>query len=165
MPFFKFELPCDSEPGRKQTLPQQTLSDELFSVSIPQTSWSVGSSDSEHSIKGTTDIPCTANDGDDSATESEPEAEGKASCYQGRRVNPMQSQPYGFSGSSAGDLASLNEDSQRIVSCYSQQSSLDLSLAEQTPSIASLPGVVKEFQSMFGSEDESYPPDFPMSLR
>lgn len=162
MLFFKFELSCDSEPSRKQTWPQQTLSDELFSVSVLQTS-SVGSLDSEHSIKGITDIPCAANHGDDSATESEPEAEGKASCYQGPRVNPMQSQPYGFS--SAGDLTSLNEDSQRIVSCYSQQPSLDLSLAAQTSSIASLPGVVKEFQSMFGSEDESYPPDFPTSLR
>ena len=142
---------------------QRTLSDELFSVSILQTSWSDCDRDLERPIQGTADIPSVANQGDDSVTESEsePETKRKDSCYRDHCLTPMQLQPYGFSQLSTADIASPNEDSEHKDSRNSQQ----LSFADQTSSIASLPNAVKEFQSMFGSDDESYPTDFPMSLR
>ena len=79
----------------------------------------------------------------------------------------MQPRPYGFSQLSTATIASLtgNEDSEHNDSRNSQRSPQALSFADQTSSLASLPGAVKEFQSMFGSDDESYPADFPMSLR
>jgi hypothetical protein len=148
-------------------MPQRTLSDELFSVSILQTGWSDCRLDFEHPIHGTADSPCVANQGDDSVTESEsePETKKKDSYYRDHSLTPMQLQRYGFSQLSTADIASLNEDSEYKDSRNSQQSSQALSFADQTSSIASLPGAVKEFQSMFGSDDESYPADFPMSLR
>lgn len=36
---------------------------------------------------------------------------------------------------------------------------------DELASYESLPDVVKELQGMFGDTYESYPPDFPMSLR
>jgi hypothetical protein len=151
--------------GRKQALPQRTLSDELFSVSILQTDWTDCSLDPEQPFQGTADIPCVASHGDDSATESEsePETEKKDSYYRDHNLT----QPYGLSQPSTTDsgIASLNEDSEHKDSHNSEQLSQDFSLADQISSFASLPGAVKEFKSMFGSDDESYPPDFPMSLR
>jgi len=149
---------------RKQALPQRTLLDELFSVSILQTGWLDDSLGLEQPIQQTTDIPSIANHGDDSATESEtePETEEKDSYYRNHPLTIMRSQPYGFSHLTTTDLASFNTDSQPH---NSQQSSQDLSLADQASSFASLPSAVKEFQSMFRSDDESYPSDFPMSLR
>ncbi|KAF8803797.1 hypothetical protein BYT27DRAFT_7195138 [Phlegmacium glaucopus] len=150
---------------RQQALPQRTLSDELFSVSILQTDWLDGSFDPEQPIQRIADvIPGVVNNRDDSATESEtePETEEKDSYHRDHRLTAMHSQPYGFSQLSTADLTSFNEDSQPRDS---QQSSQDLSLADQASSFASLPSAVKEFQNMFGSDDESYPSDFPMSLR
>ena len=145
---------------------QRTLSDELFSVPILQTGWSDCDRDLERPIQGTAsaDIPCVANQGDDSVTESEsePETKKKDSYYQDHCLTPMQPR---FSRLSTADIASLSEDSERKDSRNSQQSLHTLSFADQTSSIASLPSAVKEFQSMFGSDDESYPADFPMSLR
>lgn len=159
------ELRISSDPkkchqsisSRIDALPQPTHLDEVFSVSILQRGWSDSSLDPEHPVQG---IACVANHGDDSVTE--PETEEKDSSYWDHRFALMQSQAYGFSQLSAVDLPSLNEDSQYKDSPSSDQSSQYLSLADQT--FASLPSPVKEFQSMFGS-DESYPPDFPMSLR
>ena len=149
--------------GRKQALPQRTLSDELFSVSILQNDWPDCNLDPEQLSQGAAEIPCVTNHDNDSATESEsePETEEKDS-YQDHCLTPLQSQP---SQPSTAGLASLNEGSQHKDSCDSQQSSQDLSLADETSSFASLPGAVKEFRRMFGSDDGSYPPDFPTSLR
>jgi hypothetical protein len=146
-------------------MPQRTLSDELFSVSILQTGWSDCRLDFEQPIQGIADIPCVANHGDDSVTESEsePETKKKNSYYRDHSLTPMQPQPYGVS--QLADIASLNEDKEHKDSRNSPQSSQALSFADQTSSIASLPSAVKEFQSMFGSDDESYPANFPMSLR
>ena len=146
--------------GRKQALPQRTLSDELFSVSILQTGWSDSSLDPHQPIQGTGDIPPVANHDDDSATESESELETEDRDH---RLTPIQSKAHGSSQLSTADFISLN-DSQAKDSRTSQQSPQDLSPGGIS-SPSSLPNVVKEFQSMFGSEDESYPPDFPMSLR
>lgn len=148
-------------------MPQRTLSDELFSVSILQTGWSDCDRDLEQPIQGTADIPCVASQGDDSVTESEsePETKKKDSYYRDHRdcLTPMQPQPYGFSLPSTADIASLNEDSEHKDLSNSQQPSQALSSVDQPSS--SLPSAVKVFQSMFGSDDESYPVDFPMSLR
>ena len=148
-------------------MPQRTLSDELFSVSILQTGWSDCVLDLEQPIQGTADIPCVANHGDDSVTESEsePETKKKDSYYRDHCLIPMQPEPCGFSQLSTADIASLNENSEHKNSRNSRQSLPALSLADQTSSFASLPSAVEEFQSMFGSDDESYPADFPMSLR
>ena len=145
-------------------MPQRTLSDELFSVSILQTGWLDCGLDPEQPIQGTADTPCVENHGDDSETEpeSEPETKKKDSCYLDHCPSTMQPQPYGFSRPSTADIASLKEDSEHKNSRNSQYLSQALSFADQT---SSLPSVVKEFQSMFGSNDESYPADFPMSLR
>jgi hypothetical protein len=147
-------------------MPQRTLSDELFSVSILQTGWSDCDRDLEQPSQGTADIPCVASQGDDSVTESESEPETKKKdSYWDHCITPMQLHPYGFSQLSTADIASLNEDSEHKDSRNSQQSSQAWSSVDQTSSIASLPSAVKEFQSMFGSHDASYPADFPMSLR
>ena len=145
-------------------MPQRTLSDELFSVSILQTGWSDCCLDFEQPIQGTADISCVVNHGDDSVTESEsePETKKKNSYYRDHCLIPKP-QPYGLSQLS--DIASLNEDSEHKDSRNSPQSSQALSFADQTSSIASLPSAVKDFQSMFGPDDESYPANFPMSLR
>ena len=110
--------------------------------------------------EGTANIPCAANDDDDSTTEPETEPETEE-----KNPTSMQSQPYRLSQLPTANLAFVNEDSQYKYPCNSQQSLQDLSLADQASSLASLPSAVKEFQSMFGSDDESYPSDFPMSLR
>lgn len=145
---------------------QRTLSDELFSVSILQTGWSDCDRDFEQPIPGTADIPGVASQGDDSVTESESEPETrKKDSNRDHRLIPKQPQPYGFSQLPTADILSLNEDSEHKDSRNSQQSSQALSSADQTSSISSLPSAVKEFQGMFGSDDESYPVDFPMSLR
>lgn len=148
-------------------MPQRTLSDELFSVSILQTDWSDCRLDFEQPIQGTTDIPCVANQGDDSVTESEsePETKKKDSYYRDHSLTPMQLRPYGFSQLPTANISSLNENSEHKDTRNSQQSSQALSSADQASSIASFPSAVKAFQSMFGSDDESYPADFPMSLR
>jgi hypothetical protein len=152
-------------------MPQRTLSDELFSVPIMQTGWSDCDRDFEQPIQGTAAIP---SQGDDSVTESEsePETKKKDSYYRDHcaSVTPMQPRPYGFSQLSTPDIVSLNKDSEHKDLRNSQQSSESqaLSPADQTSSTAvtaSLPSAVKEFQSMFGSDEESYPVDFPMSLR
>ena len=132
-----------------------------------QMGWPNGSLEPELSVQDATDIPCITNDGDDSATESETEleTEEKSSNYRDHRLSPMQSQLHEFSQLSNGHFTFLNENSQHKDSHYSQKPSLKLSLVDQASSIRSLPNVVKEFQSMFGSDEESYPPDFPMSLR
>lgn len=131
-----------------------------------QTGWSDCDRDRdlEQPIQGTAAIPCATSQGDDSVTESEsePETKRKDSYYQDHCLTPMQPQPYGFSQTSTADIVSLNEHKD---SRNSQQSSQALSPADQTSSNASLPTAVKEFQSMFGSDDESYPIDFPISLR
>jgi hypothetical protein len=148
-------------------MPQRTPSDELFSVSILQTGWSDCGLDIEQPIQGTADIPWVANHVDDSVTESEsePETKKKDSYNRDHCLSSMQPQPYGFSQLSIADITSLNEDSEHKDSRNSQQSSQALSFADQTSSLASLPSPVKEFQRMFGSDDESYPANFPMSLR
>ena len=148
-------------------MPQRTLSDELFSVSILQMGWSECDLDPEQRIQGTVDNPCVANPGDDSVTESEsePETKKKDSYYRDHCITPMQPRPSECSQLSTADITSLNEDSEHKDSHNPQQSSQALSFANQTFSIASLPSAVKEFQGMFGSDDESYPADFPMSLR
>lgn len=147
-------------------MPKRTLSDELFSVSILQTGWSDCDQDLEQPIKGTADISCVANQGDDSVTESESEPETKKdSYYRGHCLTPMQPHPNGFLRLSNADIASLNEDSEQKDSRNSQQRSQALLSTDQSSSISSLPSAVKEFQSMFGSDDESYPADFPKSLR
>ena len=150
--------------GRKQAVPQRTLSDELFSVSILKTGWSDCDRDLE---QPTADIPSVASQGDDSVTESESEPETKKKdLYRDHSLTPMQSQAHGFSQQKkTTDIASLKEDSEHKHSRDSQRPSLVSSPADQTSSISSLPSAVKEFQSMFGSDDESYPADFPMSLR
>ena len=134
-----------------------------------QTGWSDCDEDLEQPIQGTSAIPCFTSQGDDSVTESEsePETKQKDSYYRDHGLTPMQapSQPYGFSQPSTVDIVSLNEDSEHKDSRNSQQSSQALSPADQTSSNASLPSAVKEFQSMFGLDDESYPTDFPISLR
>ena len=136
-----------------------------FSAATLQMAWTDCSLDPEQPAQCTADVPCVANvHGDDSATESEsePEMEEKNSHY--RNLTPIRPQSYGFSQPAA-DIPSLSEDSEHKNSHNSQQSSQELSLAARTSSFASLPSAVKEFQSMFGSDDESYPLDFPMSLR
>lgn len=131
-----------------------------------QTGWSDCDRDRdlEQPIQGTAAIPCATSQGDDSVTESEsePETKRKDSYYQDHCLTPMQPQPCGFSQTSTADIVSLNEHKD---SRNSQQSSQALSPADQTSSNASLPTAVKDFQSMFGSDDESYPIDFPISLR
>jgi hypothetical protein len=147
-------------------MPQRTPSDELFSVSILQTGWSDCGLDPEQPIQGTVDTPCVANNGDDSVTESESEPETKKdSNYRDHCRTHMQPQPYGFSQPSAPDIASLNEDPEHKDSRNFRQSSQALSFADQTSLFTSLPSAVKEFQNMFGLDEESYSADFPMSLR
>lgn len=147
-------------------MPQPTRSDELFSVSILQTGWTEYSLDSEQPAQVTSDIHCVVNHGDDSVTECETEPEtGEDSYYRNHCLTPMQPQPCRFSQLPLADIASFNEDSEHRDSRDSQQSSQESSLANQTSLFAFLPSAVKEFQSMFGSDEDSYPPDFPMSLR
>jgi hypothetical protein len=134
-------------------VPARTLSDELFSVPIQSTILS-GVFPSDKSVEeiqpaSAVDVSLgtAENIFDDSATESETDNEREG-------TNPY---------SEDGSFETYNWRGARPPSLPSQPESFPASLGISS---SSLPPIVQVFHDMsFGNGDESYPPDFPMSLR
>lgn len=133
-------------------MPARTLSDELFSVPIQSTILSdiFPSDESVPEIQPASAVDASLgtaeNIFDDSATESETDNERE------------DTNPYSEDGS----FETYNRGA-RPPSLPSQPESFPASLGISS---SSLPPIVQVFHDMsFGNGDESYPPDFPMSLR
>ena len=98
---------------------------------------------------GATGLPPVPQDLDESCTESESEleveVEGPAAA----------SYPFGNIHQSVAYDASHERETSGAVG----------GSADDMSSTQSLPSAVKDFQGMFGNDEDSYPADFPMSLR
>ena len=118
-------------------MPNRTLSDELFSVSIQKNVLS-GIFAKEKNSNLEVDIVAASDEG--SFTDSETESEDDISSKVAASTFPHSS-------------SSIS----KYISSQRSQSLDDIG--------GSLPRPLKDFQDMFGSMEGSYPPDFPMSLR
>ncbi|KAF8901645.1 hypothetical protein CPB84DRAFT_1777102 [Gymnopilus junonius] len=104
-----------------------------------------------------TSILAPRNDEELSLTESESETDTAGTKEQpGNSLSSPRLAVYPFHP--------LHGGGQRIVEQDDPQRSESLS-SLPLPEHESLPHVVKDFQDMFGDLDDSFPPDFPMSLR
>lgn len=94
-----------------------------------------------------TGLPPVPQDVDESCTESESEFEVEGPTAASYRFGSIHE-------SFACDATQEREISGALVGSVDNMSSTE-----------SLPSAVKDFQGMFGNDEESYPADFPMSLR
>lgn len=138
---------------RAANLPQRTASDDLFCVPIQETNFSdIFQDDESHSVAITdetalTGLPPVPQDVDESCTESESEFEVEGPTAASYRFGSIHE-------SFACDATQERETSGALDGSVDNMSSTE-----------SLPSAVKDFQGMFGNDEESYPADFPMSLR
>lgn len=147
-------------------MPQRTASDELFSISVQDVNLDDIFQDFLPAMWHSQDmitLPPAKKPIEDSATESESDEE---TMLVGRDCTPRpphrhQSVPLPF-------VPSSQNASQHPISTMESQREIfpehDIT-QESMSSYISLPGAVKEFQNMFGQGTQSYPEDFPMSLR
>ncbi|KAF8165051.1 hypothetical protein B0H34DRAFT_793485 [Crassisporium funariophilum] len=163
--FLTFAITRTSNPiSRTYHWPQQTPSDRSFSVPIQETTFadmtSLNGGETAESIHA--------------GIESNPESDEDLSPelyanYLAKNPNvihnpDLRSQACRFSQSLGHDYISSSENTQMEDRRPCQQSE-PLLQADLHFALSSLPLEVKEFQDMFGSNDESYPPDFPISLQ
>ncbi|CAA7260242.1 unnamed protein product [Cyclocybe aegerita] len=145
---------------RDDRLPQRTLSDEMFSVPIqPSIFEHIFSDDKGPEIKLAAMVQPATEQGSESESDTEnPRLELNYLYSKRRSISTVYFPLPEACGSS------LHSHSQNI---RTQDSSfLEPSMSMNTQgSTSSLPVAVKEFQAMFDDVDESYPPDFPASLR
>ncbi|KAF8974665.1 hypothetical protein BDZ97DRAFT_41546 [Flammula alnicola] len=154
-------IPCERPPVNLNTLnnqmPMRTFSDELFSVPIQKTVLSGIFVHGEALDDVQENPPFDCKDVEESVTESETEDELDDKMELHSPHDAPASEPFeaplqeSLFKSHDGEPLASQQRSEFLESLGSSSSSVPLAL--------------KEFQDMFGSNDESYPPDFPMSLR
>ncbi|KDR83433.1 hypothetical protein GALMADRAFT_235571 [Galerina marginata CBS 339.88] len=163
-----------SSPTKAGTTPNQIprmLSDELFSAPIQHSLLGeIRQEDEspEDSLRASDFAQPAENPDDLSATESESESEaGELLRPSNQLANPAIHgalvRQWHFSPHGSPHHITTYDDSLGGESLSSRLS--QSTVASPESSYSSFPFAVREFRNMFGSNDESYPPDFPMSLR
>ncbi|KAF9534954.1 hypothetical protein CPB83DRAFT_843224 [Crepidotus variabilis] len=137
-----------NSPRKSPTkLPQRTLSDELFPIPIQESPFA-GIFPDVDNLADTEDPPGdTANfpPSQGSVTESETEDEDQEDSRRLHKASSIRKPKF--------SQLSTTQSSQSSIASYADAS------------FSSLPDAVREFRSMFGEGDGSYPADFPESLR
>ncbi|KAF5321896.1 hypothetical protein D9619_001025 [Psilocybe cf. subviscida] len=157
----------------RNNAPTRTLSDEMFSVPISSSSildkiFEDEDHRDEHVASDPPGAPPSVHGEDDqgSATETDsdedwPYVRPMPVPIQNQSPHPVNQEggeevPNDFTEAPASQLQSQGSITEYAADCSQN--------GDDSPS-SSLPSVLQEFRDMFGDGDESYPPDFPMSLR
>ncbi|KAF9569382.1 hypothetical protein CPC08DRAFT_181198 [Agrocybe pediades] len=160
--------PVKHSPTKPKGDLARTLSDELFPVPIQHSLFAdifedIGKSSSQQ--EASPNAIDKQPEEEFSVTESESETECVAKPVMERREDHKDLPPSSSSVASPHVEQESQEDGDDEYEPNSSGVHSVESTLGGTLTVISQPLAVKEFEEMFGSGDESYPPDFPMSLR